>query len=1131
MKTLYPFLLLFLTQINAQTCPVNCNGSFDNTSITTGVALVGTIPCWSTTATNGTMEVWGNGANGVSSYSGIQFVELNATMAATMFQTVTAVAGTPFSISFAHRGRAGIDTVQVSIGPFGGPYISLGKYGDGNTAWGTYTVTYTPPTNGLYEVRFTPVYWSGGNVAIGNFLDGVYVSTPVNLVIGATSSTICSGGSTTLTASGALSYTWIPISVNPTIVVSPTITTTYYLYGHSNACTDADSITIVVSSGAPVAIAGPTSVCVGSSATLTATGSTTYTWNTSANSSSIVVTPTSTTVYSVVGGTGNCSGSGTFVVTVVNYPVLSVSNVSICPGQVATLTASGAVTYTWNSPFATGANYTHNPLTTKQYTVIGSVSGCTAMTTASVILKPVPVPVISSNSPLCNAASLSLNGGGGVSYLWSGPFSFTSGIQNPLINPVGPNNSGVYTLVVTGANNCTVSANATVVVNSAPALVVVAGTVCAGETLSLSVNPLAGTTYTWTGPLNFNSNLQNVLFPNSTLQHSGIYTVIATGVNGCKISATATASVLPPPSPHISLNNQTICAQAFNGSPNGLTANFTGASLYTLSVPNYINSSNPSGPASILTMTAPYQPAGPVTVTLVGSNGACTVSVTSQFTIIPNPTVIISNPFPICVGQTYTYTASGADAYTWSAALPGSISSVSNNVAIVTPASTSSFSVIGTSLGCNSATNSSTLTVNVLPQFVVETNQAVVCLGSSAVLSTKGTGDNFIWFPSTALNSVAGSTVMFNPTVLQSHNYTVVASLNNCTNSAMVTLSVAPLPVPIITSIAQTVCVNNMITLQGSGGGDYQWNGPAGYIGNDQNMTFKVNSMNYSGIYTLTVIDLNKCKADATQPLALFNLPTGHFPADQLKGCAPYCSQLSFSVNSTSTPVNLMNWQVSTTSFTGSDFRHCFKEEGEHYIKGMLRDTNNCINQFTLIVNVFPKPSANFVFAPKTPIEMLDEVLFTNTSDGVELTNRDWYFTDNMGYRTTDEYVRYTYSNAGTYPVAMVIRNKWGCADTVVKEISVEPNFSIYVPNIFTPNEDGKNEVFLPIVRGANWYHLMVFNRWGEMLFESVDTNEGWDGSYKGQVCENGTYVWKITLFINGKGSEKSYSGHVSINR
>ena len=181
MKRLYILLLaISFSQFKAQNCAYLTNGDFDNPSMTTTSGLTVTLNGWSTTATDGLMEVWGNGYNGVNSYSGIQFVELNATQAATMYQDFNvATASAILSVKFAHRARASAgqtDSMKVEIGPVGGPYTSLGTVGDGPSAW-TYRTLYTSALGaaGMYRVRFTPTYEGLGNPAIGNFLDAVSV--------------------------------------------------------------------------------------------------------------------------------------------------------------------------------------------------------------------------------------------------------------------------------------------------------------------------------------------------------------------------------------------------------------------------------------------------------------------------------------------------------------------------------------------------------------------------------------------------------------------------------------------------------------------------------------------------------------------------------------------------------------------------------------------------------------------------------------------------------------------------------------------------------------------------------------------------------------------------------------------
>jgi hypothetical protein len=189
MKKIYIFIFiafLFNLRSFSQNCALLCNGDFENPYMTSTSGLTVTLNCWNTTASDGKMEVWGTGYNGVSSYSGIQHVELNATQAAIMYQDfvmyqdfAVSNAGTILNVKFAHRARtnAGMtDSVEVSIGPAGGPYTSLGRYGDGPSQW-SYNISpnYVASTTGTYRVRFNPFYYSYGNSGIGNFLDAVSV--------------------------------------------------------------------------------------------------------------------------------------------------------------------------------------------------------------------------------------------------------------------------------------------------------------------------------------------------------------------------------------------------------------------------------------------------------------------------------------------------------------------------------------------------------------------------------------------------------------------------------------------------------------------------------------------------------------------------------------------------------------------------------------------------------------------------------------------------------------------------------------------------------------------------------------------------------------------------------------------
>jgi gliding motility-associated-like protein len=154
-------------------------------------------------------------------------------------------------------------------------------------------------------------------------------------------------------------------------------------------------------------------------------------------------------------------------------------------------------------------------------------------------------------------------------------------------------------------------------------------------------------------------------------------------------------------------------------------------------------------------------------------------------------------------------------------------------------------------------------------------------------------------------------------------------------------------------------------------------------------------------------------------------------------------------------------------------------------------------------------------------VENEEDVFFMNTSTGEQQKEWSWHFINNSGGRSDEQNPSYLFKAAGVYPVAMVVTNTWGCSDTLVRQIEVLPDFSVYIPNAFTPDGDGRNDAFYAKGTGIKTYSLVVFDRWGEKLFSTTDAKVTWDGSYKGRECKNDTYVWKLRVSgINGKVKE-----------
>ncbi|MBE0640402.1 MAG: hypothetical protein IH599_00095, partial [Bacteroidales bacterium] len=266
--------------------------------------------------------------------------------------------------------------------------------------------------------------------------DQVEVSwKPLPLAQAGPDDTLCAGDTISLSASGGGTYVWTPAAglssnTSPNALAYPAATTAYQLVVTLNGCTDTDSLTLRVLP-LPVANAGAdTSICSGDTAWLTASGGTTYAWSTLPvlSTASIGVHPVSTTTYTVSVSDGSCSATDAVTVTVNPPPQLILSqDTTICNGDTAYLTVSGATTYSWNTiPASTAAALIVTPSVTAWYTVTASNGTCQAIDSVRVTVVPLPLADAGADTSVCEGDSVRLQASGGTTYLWSPSPSLSS---------------------------------------------------------------------------------------------------------------------------------------------------------------------------------------------------------------------------------------------------------------------------------------------------------------------------------------------------------------------------------------------------------------------------------------------------------------------------------------------------------------------------------------------------------------------------------------------------------------------------------------------------------------------------------------------------------------------------------
>ena len=183
----------------------------------------------------------------------------------------------------------------------------------------------------------------------------------------------------------------------------------------------------------------------------------------------------------------------------------------------------------------------------------------------------------------------------------------------------------------------------------------------------------------------------------------------------------------------------------------------------------------------------------------------------------------------------------------------------------------------------------------------------------------------------------------------------------------------------------------------------------------------------------------------------------------------------------------------------------------------------NCSNTIEKIISISPSPKAEFTFSPQ-PANIDDpNILFINESEEIE--NISWDLGD--GTIIVDEFsFWHTYADTGKYEITYLVDNKFNCTDTLTATVIINPVYQIFMPNSFTPNGDGDNDIFQPYVNGTNKYTITIFDRWGGIVFQKE--NEGWDGTLDGKKVQNGVYTYSI-LVHDFKDKPFIYSGTITL--
>lgn len=542
--------------------------------------------------------------------------------------------------------------------------------------------------------------------------------------------------------------------------------------------------------------------------------------------------------------------------------------------------------------------------------------------------------------------------------------------------------------------------------------------------------------------------------------------------------------------------------------------------------------------------TANNLAAGNYNITVTDNNG-CTATVAVNVQGVPgNLQGVVAGTNATCstlCDGSATVTLNGGTAnynYVWTDA-GGAV--VANSLNSASATNTANALCVGTYTVTFTDANNCSSSLNVVigspPAVTAVVPAATICLGQNTTLTAtpgggSGAGYTYAWTPAGTGNT---QSVTVTPVVTTVYTVTVTDG-NNCASLPVnVTVTVTPaLNVNLITAPA-VICVGENSTLTAIAGGgnggpySYAWT-PAGTGGNSP--TVAVNPATSTN-YTVTVSDgCTTPSATAQTTITVNPLPVVTFTGLPLAGCVP------LTVNFTNTTAGSVDclWDFgngNTSTSCGPQVTEIFTTANCFDISLTVTDNNGCPGTLTQPAYVcgFENVNVNFYATPQPTDIFEPTITFTDLSSGMP-TSWDWTFGPFGTSNVQNPIFDFPPESPGCYDVILTANNVNNCPDTDTIRVCVNPNFSIYFPNAFTPNSDSYNNRFNGKGEGIIAYDMWIFDRWGNMVFHSTGLNDPWDGRMEGrnEICLDDVYVWKAKV-IDIFNREHEYLGHVTLIR
>ncbi len=791
---------------------------------------------------------------------------------------------------------------------------------------------------------------------------------------------------------------------------------------------------------------------------------------------------------------------------------------------------SGTLSYSWIDGSGTTISSLTNQTSTTTLSgdtyaiTVTDTAGCTASVTQTINEPASFVAAIASQTNVscfgvCDgtATGITTGGNGGNVYSW------TSG-TTPTAITTGGLCAGPSTMTVTDANGCTASATVTI---TEPALLTsnVSGTTdvdcfgnCNGTITTMNAGGTVPYLYSWSGGAGTAANANSLC--------AGSYTLTVTDNNGC--IATTSATINEP----TVLTAVAASTDAFCGLCNGtaLAQGFGGTTPYAFSWPMGATPSSATNSAICV---------GTYSVTVTDGNGC---AANASITVIdqPGPTVA-SMTFtpPTCFGDTDgTATITSAGGTGTIGVLWTDPAAQTTNVAVNLIAGNYCATLTDAN-GCTATQCINVTQPNILTG-VADLDQTI-CYGDSAQVFASGAGGtapySITW---TTAGMTGAGPIVVTPTITTTYCMFVTDNKGCISATDCATITVNP-QLAITAGPDQTICdgqtANITANASGGNGGPYTftWVDGAGTTvpglttGSSTNAAVTPST---TTTYYVTVSD--GCTNPNATDSVIINvnpLPTLFVNVVDPDGCTPYVAQF---ILNTDIGTNFLydfdcDGTVDLTDISSSA-THAYNTPGTYDVCVTAISAAGCSTTVTKpnFVQAYPVPVADFIYDPHITTIYTPEITMNEIATGEILYQ--WYFGD--GTTSTLPTPQHTYADTGTYTISLTVTNAYGCKDSISYPVIIQEQFGLYVPNTFTPDGDGVNDIFKVEGIGLDVTHftLYVFDRWGELIFEAYTPSDGWDGTHKNAQSKSDVYVWKVKA-RDFKGIDHDYVGHVTLLR